>query len=57
MILRSIKKIKLASIILNLSKEEPNDYSFGYKVRKLINKYQDNEEVEEEEINKEKPKA
>jgi hypothetical protein len=57
MILRSIKKIKLASIILNLSKEEPNDYSFGYKVRKLINKYRDNGEVEEEEINKEKPKA
>ena len=48
-----LTKIKLVSIILRLSKREPNDYSFGYKVRKLLGLYQQNKKIKEEEIFKE----
>ena len=49
-------KMKLVSIILRLSKREPNDYSFGYKVRKLLGLYQQNKKIKEEEIFKETAK-
>lgn len=51
-----LTKIKLVSIILRLSKREPNDYSFGYKVRKLLGLYQQNKKIKEEEIFKETAK-
>jgi len=51
-----IKKIKIFSLLLRLSKTEPNDYSFGYKVRGVLNSYKENKKIKEEEIFKEKPK-
>lgn len=51
-----IKKIKIFSLLLRLSKTEPNDYSFGYKVRRVLNSYKENKKIKEEEIFKEKPK-
>ena len=56
MIGKILRKIRLISIILKLSKREPNDYSFGYKVRKILGLYQDKKEIKEEEIFKETPK-
>lgn len=56
MIRKIFRKIKLISIILRLSKREPNDYSFGYKVRKILNLYQKDQKIEEEEIFEEIPK-
>lgn len=56
MIVKILRKIKLISVILKLSKKESNDYSFGYKVRKMIGLYRENKEIKEEEIFKEKPK-
>ena len=48
--------MKLASIILELSKKEPNDYSLGYKVRKVLDLHQKNQEIKIEDITKEIPK-
>lgn len=56
MIRKILRKIRLISIILKLSKNEPNDYSFGYKVRKILGLYQEKKEIKEEEIFKETPK-
>ena len=56
MIRKILRKIKLISIILKLSKREPNDYSFGYKVRKILGLYQKNEKIEVEKIFEETPK-
>jgi hypothetical protein len=56
MIKKIIKKIKIFSIILKLSEKESNDYSFGYKVRKIINLYKEGKEVNKKEIFKEKIK-
>ena len=56
MIRKVLRKIRLISIILKLSKREPNDYSFGYKVRKILGLYQKNEKIEVEEIFEETPK-
>ena len=56
MLVKIIKKIKTFSFLLRLSKTEPNDYSFGYKVRRVLNSYKENKKIKEEEIFKEKPK-
>ena len=56
MIRKMLRKIRLVSFILNLSKKEPNDYSFGYKVRKILGLYQENQKIKIEEILKETPK-
>lgn len=56
MIRKALRKIKLISMILKLSKREPNDYSFGYKVRKILGLYQKNEKIKIEEIFEETPK-
>lgn len=51
-----IRKIKAFNVILNLSKSEPNDYSFGYKIRRVLDLYREKKGIKEEEIFKEKPK-
>jgi hypothetical protein len=51
------KKIKTLEIILNLSKIDPNDYSLGYRIRRLLNLYKENREINEEKILKEKSKS
>lgn len=56
MIKTLIRKIKVFSLLLKLSKKEANDYSFGYKVRKVLNLYREKKEIKEEEIFKESPK-
>ena len=56
MIGKIIKKIKIFDIILKLSKSDPNDYSFGYRIRKILNLYKENMEIKEQEILKEKSK-
>ena len=56
MILKILKKIKIFSLLLKLSKVETNDYAFGYKVRRILNLYRDNKDIKEEEIFKESPK-
>ena len=56
MIGKIIKKIKIFDIILKLSKSDPNDYSFGYRIRKILNLYKENKEIKEQEIFKEKSK-
>jgi len=56
MIRKILRKIKLISILLKLSKREPNDYSFGYKVRKVLGLYQNNKKIKIEEIFEETPK-
>ena len=56
MIRKIIKKIRMFSLLLKLSKRETNDYTFGYKVRRILNSYRDNKEIKEEEIFKESPK-
>jgi hypothetical protein len=56
MIKKIIRRIKIFSIIVKLSKKEPNDYSFGYKVRKIITLYREGKEIDEKEIFNEKIK-
>jgi hypothetical protein len=56
MIRKIIRKIQMFSLLLKLSKKETNDYTFGYKVRRILNSYRDNKEIKEEEIFKESPK-
>jgi hypothetical protein len=56
MILKILKKIKIFSLLLKLSKVETNDYAFGYKVRRILNSYKENKKIKEEEIFKETPK-
>jgi hypothetical protein len=51
------RKIKTLEIILNLSKIDPNDYSLGYRIRRILNLYQENREINEEKILKEKSKS
>jgi hypothetical protein len=51
-----IKKIRVFSLLLKLSKNETNDYTFGYKVRRILNLYRDDKDIKEEEIFKETPK-
>lgn len=43
-------------MILELAKKEPNDYSFGYKVRRMIEDHRSNKKIEKESIFKEVPK-
>lgn len=50
------KKFTLLNLIFRLEKQEPNDYSFGNKVRKILHLYKEKKEVKEEEIFKEIPK-
>lgn len=57
MIRRIIQKVKLFSFILRLSKEEPNDYSLGNKVRRVLNLYKEEKKIKEEEILNQKPKV
>jgi len=57
MIRRIIQKVKLFSFILKLSKEEPNDYSLGNKVRRVLNLYKEEKKIKEEEILNQKPKV
>jgi hypothetical protein len=35
---------------------DPNDYSFGYRVRRILDLYRKNKRIKEEEIFKEKSK-
>ena len=56
MIKKIIRKIRMFSLLLKLSKRETNDYTFGYKVRRVLNLYRDNKDIKEEEIFKESPK-
>jgi hypothetical protein len=56
MIKKIIRKIKTFSILIKLAKSETNDYTFGYKVRRILNLYRDNKDIKEEEIFKESPK-
>ena len=56
MIKKIIRKIKTFTPLLKLAKSETNDYTFGYKVRRILNLYRDNKDIKEEEIFKESPK-
>jgi hypothetical protein len=56
MIKKIIRKIKTFTLLLKLAKSETNDYTFGYKVRRVLNLYRDNKDIKEEEIFKESPK-
>ena len=56
MIKKIIRKIKTFTLLLKLAKSETNDYTFGYKVRRILNLYRDNKDIKEEEIFKELPK-
>ena len=56
MIKKIIRKIKTFTLLLKLAKSEANDYTFGYKVRRILNLYKDNKAIKEEEIFKESPK-
>ena len=56
MIKKIIRKIKTFTLLLRLAKSEANDYTFGYKVRRILNLYKDNKDIREEEIFKESPK-
>ena len=56
MIKKIIRKIKTFTLLLRLAKSEANDYTFGYKVRRILNLYKDNKDIREEEIFKELPK-
>ena len=56
MIKKIIRKIRTFTLLLKLAKSETNDYTFGYKVRRILNLYRDNKDIKEEEIFKELPK-
>jgi hypothetical protein len=56
MIKKIIRKIRTFTLLLRLAKSEANDYTFGYKVRRVLNLYKDNKDIKEEEIFKESPK-
>ena len=56
MIKKIIRKIRTFTLLLKLAKSETNDYTFGYKVRRILNLYRDNKDIKEEEIFKEAPK-
>jgi len=57
MIKKIVNRIRAFSLIFKLFKTEPNDYSFGHKVRRILTKYQEGKEIKEEDIFKEKPKT
>jgi hypothetical protein len=57
MIKKIVNRIRTFSLIFKLFKTEPNDYSFGHKVRRILKKYQEGKEIKEEDIFKEKPKT
>jgi len=56
MIKKIIRKIRTFTLLLRLAKSEANDYTFGYKVRRVLNLDKDNKDIKEEEIFKESPK-
>ena len=56
MIKKIIRKIRTFALLLKLAKSETNDYTFGYKVRRILNSYKENKKLKEEEIFKETPK-
>ena len=56
MIKKIIRKIRTFTFLLKLAKSETNDYTFGYKVRRILNLYRDDKDIKEEEIFKESPK-
>ena len=56
MIGKLIKKIRAFNTILKLSSMDPNDYSFGYRVIRILDLYRKNKKIKEEEIFKEKSK-
>jgi hypothetical protein len=56
MIKKIIRKIRTFTLLLKLAKSEAKDYTFGYKVRRILNLYRDNKDIKEEEIFKELPK-
>ena len=56
MIGKLIKKIRAFNTILKLSSMDPNDYSLGYRVRRILDLYRKNRKIKEEEIFKEKSK-
>ena len=56
MIKKIIRKIRTFNLLLKLAKSETNDYTFGYKVRRILNLYRDDKDIKEEEIFKESPK-
>ena len=47
MIGKLIKKIRAFNTILKLSAMDPNDYSFGYRVRRIIDLYRKNKKIKE----------
>lgn len=55
MIGKIIRQVRAFTLIFNLSKSEPNDYSFGYKVRRVIDFYKEKKEISKD-ILKDKPK-
>ena len=57
MIQKIIQKVKIFSFLLKLSKEEPNDYSFGYKARRVLSLYKERKKIKEEEILNQNPKV
>ena len=50
-----VKKLKTFNLILKACKTTPNDYSLGYKVRRIVESFQEGKEIKEE-IFKETPK-
>jgi len=57
MIKKIVNRIRAFSLIFKIFKTEPNDYSLGYKVRRILEKYQEGEEIKEDNTFNQNPKT
>jgi len=50
------RNIKLINLIFKIEKEEPNDFTFGGKIRRVLQLNREKKEIREEEFLKSKSK-
>jgi hypothetical protein len=50
--IRFFSKLKLIAKIIQITKEESNDYVFGGKVRNLINHFQETGEIKKDPVHR-----
>jgi hypothetical protein len=54
--IKFLRSFALVKLILKLEEKEPNDFSFGSKVRRALRLYRGDKKINEEEIFKENSK-
>ncbi len=55
--LRFLKSFLIIKLMIRLEKENPNDFSFGRKIRKVLRLYSENKKINKKEIFKKTTKS